>query len=158
MPFVIGEDESFSYESDIHIGDDGNLALATARQTCRVALSSVDPARDRFAVVMSSSELDRTSLLFELKSHIHTDQPYLDLDVVNSDELAVRHMMRAFDVADPNQLSAQCLMLASSAGERLILLYVPITLIIVVKGDQRIWEMSPYVGSSIRLESHTLDS
>lgn len=158
MPFVIGEDESFSYESDIHIGDDGNLALATVRQVCRVDLSSVNPALDRFAVVMSSSELNHTSLLFELKSRVHTDQPYLDLDVANSDELAIRHMMRAFDIADPNQLSAQCLMLASDAGERLILLYVPITLHIVVNGDLRVWEMNPYAGSRVRLESHTLDS
>ena len=155
MPFVI---EGGPYESDISIDEEGGMAVTTVEQLRTIDLTHVDPERDRFAIVMPSKEADNSALRFRLKNRVDTQDPYLELDIQNSDAICIRSLLRLFNVNDPAKLSAQCVMMTSSAEERKILLYTPIMLHVEADDNMYMIKLEPYAGCAIRLESHTLDA
>lgn len=155
MPFVI---EGEPYESDISIDDQGGLTLTAVNQLRTIDLSEVDSTRERFAIVMSNREADNLALRFRLEDRDGMCDPYLELDVNHSDPICIMSLLKRFGADDPNSLSAQCVMMTSSAEERKILLYTPIMLHVEAAGEMYMTQLLPYAGSTIRLESHTLDA
>jgi len=153
MPFVI---DGKPYESDIHIDDSGDLSLKAKRQSVKINLHDVDPYRDRFAVVMSSHTHRDVPFLFSVEDRQGRSEPYLALDIENSDPVCISSMLESVKVDDPKTLSARCITLGGNLRERWILLYTPITLDIIVGKARYIGEILPSLGSTIHLESQTL--